>query len=84
MSKETFTVTFNLRGGTSSGGGALTQTVRYGQSAKPPNNPTKSGKRFVGWLGDYTNVTSDRIIYAMWDASPLWIFTGTKWIPFAN
>ena len=84
VSKETFTVTFNLRGGTSSGGGALTQTVRYGQSATPPNNPTKSGKRFVGWLGDYTNVTSDRTIYAMWDASPLWIFTGTEWIPFAD
>lgn len=84
VSKQTFTVTFNLRGGTSSGGGALTQTIRYGQNATPPNNPTKSGKRFVGWLGDYTNITSDRTIYAMWDASPLWIFTGTEWIPFAN
>ena len=84
VSKQTFTVTFDLRGGTSSGGGALTQTIRYGQNATPPNNPTKSGKRFVGWLGDYTNITSDRTIYAMWDASPLWIFTGTEWIPFAN
>ena len=84
VSKQTFTVTFNLRGGTSSGGGALTQTIRYGQNATPPNDPTKSGKRFVGWLGDYTNITSDRTIYAMWDASPLWIFTGTEWIPFAN
>ena len=84
VSKQTFTVTFDLRGGMSSGGGALTQTIRYGQNATPPNNPTKSGKRFVGWLGDYTNITSDRTIYAMWDASPLWIFTGTEWIPFAN
>ena len=84
VSQEKFTVKFDLRGGTSSGGGALTQSIQYGKSATPPSNPTKSGKRFVGWLGDYTNITSDRIIYAMWDASPLWIFTGTEWIPFAN
>ena len=84
ISKTTFTVKFDLRGGSSSGGGALIQTIRYGQSATPPNNPTKSGKRFMGWLGDYTNITSDRTIYAMWDASPLWIFTGSEWVPFAN
>lgn len=84
VSKTTFTVIFDLKGGTSSGGGALRQTVRYGQSATPPSNPTKSGRRFMGWLGNYKNVTSDRTIYAMWDSSPLWIFTGTKWIPFAN
>lgn len=84
VSKQTFTVKFDLKGGTSTGGGALTQSVQYGKSATPPSNPTKQGKRFVGWLGDYTNVTSDRTIYAMWDVSPLWIFTGTEWIPFAN
>ena len=78
------TVTFDLRGGVSTGGGALSQSVQYGQSATPPSNPTKTGKRFVGWLGDYTNVTSDRTIYALWDASPLWIFTGTQWVPFAS
>lgn len=84
ISKQTFTVTFDLRGGVSTGGGALSQSVQYGQSATPPSNPTKTGKRFVGWLGDYTNVTSDRTIYALWDASPLWIFTGTQWVPFAS
>lgn len=83
-STETFTVTFDLNGGTSSGGGALTQTVRYGNSATPPNDPVKEGRRFVGWLGDYTNVTSDRTIIALYDASPLWIFTGTEWIPFSS
>lgn len=83
-SRQTFTVKFDLRGGSSSGGGALTQTIQYGHSATPPNNPTKSGKRFVGWLGDYTNITSDRTIYALWDSSPLWIFTGSTWIPFSS
>lgn len=83
-SSQTFTVKFDLNGGTSSGGGALTQTVKYGGSATPPNDPVKSGRRFSGWLGSYTNVTSDRTIKALWDASPLWIFTGTKWIPFSS
>ena len=83
VSKETFQVTFDLRGGTSSGG-SLIQSIVYGDDAVPPNNPTKSGKRFVGWLGKYTDITSDRIIYAMWDASPLWIFTGSEWIPFSS
>ena len=81
---QTFTVTFDLNGGTTSGGGALSQVVPYGGSATPPNDPKKSGRRFAGWLGDYTNVTSDRTIRALWDASPLWIFTGIKWIPFSS
>lgn len=84
VSKQTFTVTFDLKGGISSGGGALIQTIQYGKSATPPSDPVKSGKRFTGWLGDYTNVTSDRTIYALWDSSPLWIFTGTEWIPFSS
>lgn len=83
-STQTFKVIFDLRGGTSSGGGALSQTVQYGHSATPPANPKKEGRRFSGWLGDYTNVTSDRTIYALWDSSPLWIFTGTEWVPFAD
>lgn len=75
----TCTVTFDLRGGTSDGGGALVQEVPYGGDAVPPNDPTKEGTRFSGWLGVYTNVTSSRTIYAMWGGSPIWIFNGTSW-----
>lgn len=50
-----------------------TQTVSYGGSATPPSNPTYPNRKFVGWSGDYTNVTSDRTITAMWDATPVWI-----------
>lgn len=83
-SQETFTVTFDLNGGTTSGGGALVQTIQYGHDATPPNDPKKPGRRFAGWLGNYRDVISDRTIKALWDSSPLWIFTGTEWIPFSS
>lgn len=78
---QTFLVTFDLQGGTYQGGGALEQNVRYGQSAVLPNDPTRAGKVFCGWLGDYTYIDSDRTIKALWNTSPIWIFTGTQWIP---
>lgn len=84
MSKQTFTVKFDLRGGTSSGGGELIQVVQYGHSAIPPSNVKKYNKRFSGWLGNYSYITQDCTIYALWDSSPLWIFTGTEWVPFAD
>ena len=78
---QTFHVKFDLQGGSYQGGGALEQDVRYGQSAVLPNDPIRPGKVFCGWLGNYKYIDSDRTIKAMWNTSPIWIFTGTKWIP---
>lgn len=64
----TYTVTFDLAGGTRTGGGALTQSVASGGSATPPTC-SRSGYRFAGWSGSYTNVTSNRTITARWTAN---------------
>jgi hypothetical protein len=61
----TFTVTFSLNGGTRTGGGELSQTVRSGNSATAPT-VTRSGYTFDGWSGSFTNVTSNRTITAQW------------------
>jgi len=41
-----------------------TVMVPYGGSAPDPGNPCLSGFEFVGWEGDWTNVTEDRCIKA--------------------
>lgn len=75
-----YTVTFNLNGGTYSGSVPLTQTVKYGEDAiLPYPEPTKDGKKFQGWLGEYTNVTFDSVVYAMWDTHPIWVMTAEGW-----
>jgi uncharacterized repeat protein (TIGR02543 family) len=43
------------------------ETVQRGGSATPPETPRKEGYTFIGWDGDYTNVTEDRIITAIWE-----------------
>lgn len=65
-SSSNYTVTFDLNGGTRTGGGALTQTVASGGSATPPTC-SRTGYTFVGWDGSYTNVTSNRTITALWE-----------------
>ena len=78
-----YTVTFDLNGGTSSGGGALVQQVEHGHDAVPPNNPTKQGKTFSGWFGNYKNVTSNRKIKAMWGGTPIWIMSSDHtWVKY--
>lgn len=58
-------VTFNLNGGTRTGGGATYQEIAHGGSATPPS-VSKSGYNFAGWSGSYTSITSDRTITATW------------------
>lgn len=41
-------------------------TVEHGQDATPPADPQRAGYAFIGWDGNYTNVTEDRDIYAMY------------------
>lgn len=40
------------------------QTVRYGYSATAPTGISRKGHTFMGWKGEYSNVTSDRTIEA--------------------
>lgn len=62
----TFTVVFNLDGGTYAGGAPLEQVINYGGTAIAPNDPEKTGYVFNGWSGNYTYVTSNRTITALW------------------
>ncbi len=41
-----------------------TQVVPYGYSLPDPADPCISGLQFVGWEGDWTNITEDRAIKA--------------------
>lgn len=74
----TYTVTFDLAGGTYTGGGALVQTVQHGKSATLPNNPTKEDSDFKGWIGNHTSITKNTTITAMWNHTPLWILKSDK------
>lgn len=81
---QTYTVRFNLGGGS---GSFPTQTVKAGEKAtKPSKNPTRSGYTFEGWkLGSakgktYTfneAVNSNITIYASWKAVPKNTYTVT-------
>lgn len=62
----TYVVSFDLAGGTWTGGGALVQTVEEGESATPPTC-SKTGYTFLGWSGSYTNIWEDTTIAAVWE-----------------
>ena len=55
-----YTVTFLNHNGVS----FYTQQIAYGSAATPPTAPTVSGYTFVGWIGNYSNITSATTIYA--------------------
>lgn len=63
--RKTYTVTFDLNGGTYISG-SLEQTVRHGQSAIPPE-VTKDGAYLLEWDDDYTKITKDKVITAVWE-----------------
>ena len=68
-----YRVTFDLQGGTYTGGGQLIQTVEYGKNAILPNNPTRVNRTFKGWSGKYTNITKNEKVYALWEGYSVWI-----------
>ncbi len=47
-----------------------TVSVPYGESATAPTAPTVSGKTFIGWKGDYTEVVENVKIYAIYKDDP--------------
>ncbi len=57
-----FTVTFIDYDGTV----LKTEIVDYGNSATPPEDPTREGYLFAGWDTDFSNVTSDLTVTAQY------------------
>lgn len=57
---KTFTVTFTDYDGTP----LKEETVSYGQNATAPDNPSRDGYTFDGWIGTFTNVSADVTITA--------------------
>lgn len=60
-----YKVTFNLDGGTITDDGVRVQNILAGHDAIPPE-VEKPGYVLARWGGDYTEVTEDRIITAIW------------------
>ncbi|WP_417658063.1 Ig-like domain-containing protein, partial [Pseudidiomarina aestuarii] len=64
---NTYTVTFNLNGGTRTGGGELTQTIEHGSGAIAPDFEVPEGKTFTGWSIEFSNISGDATIEAQYD-----------------
>lgn len=63
--KQSYTVKFDLNGGTLISGN-LEQSVRQGGNATPPT-ATKEGHYFLKWSESYNKVTRDMVIEAIWE-----------------
>ena len=66
----TYTVNFNLQGGTRTGGGVLSQTVNHGSNATAPT-VWRDEHTFLGWDKGFTNVTSNLTVNARWQELPV-------------
>ncbi len=64
LAAKTYTVTFNLNGGTLVSG-ELSQTVEEGKSAVAPE--ATNGMMALSWDVDYSNVTNDLVVNAVWE-----------------
>ena len=53
-----YTVTFDSNGGTN----VANQTVKQGEKAKKPTNPTKTGYKFIEWLLDNKTYDFDNVV----------------------
>ena len=62
--RDTFTATFyNYAGGTV----INTQTVKKGQAAVAPVEPTRTGYTFNSWDKSFDNITEDTVVNGTWD-----------------
>lgn len=61
-----------------------TESVKYGQSANRPQDPTREHYTFAGWLGEYTNIKCDKTIKALWSKTrcPIWIWRNNQWVEY--
>ena len=69
----TYTVQFDLAGGSRSGGGALLQQIQHGAYAQQPIVTAPSGYSFVGWNASLGPITSGCTITALYEQ------TGSYW-----
>lgn len=60
---KTFTVIFKDYDGTE----LSTQTINYGEAANAPIEPTRNGFTFIKWGSDFTQVTADMVVVAMYN-----------------
>jgi len=65
VAEQTYTVTFNLNGGSRTGGGELSQTIAEGGAATAPT-VYRSGYTLTGWDKSFDNVTADLTVTASW------------------
>jgi outer membrane protein OmpA-like peptidoglycan-associated protein len=61
-----YTVTFDLDGGTRTGGGTLSQSITHGSGAIAPIFSAPSGKTFSGWSGAFSAITGDLTVTALY------------------
>lgn len=67
MDNANFSVTFDLgEYGSRTGGGALMQTVAYGQAAEAPTISVTEPWHFAAWNRDFTTITADTVIQAVY------------------
>ena len=62
--QDTFTVTFK----DADGAVLKTCSVETGSAAQAPENPSKSGYNFIGWSADYSNITADTTVVALYES----------------
>ena len=72
---KTFTVTFKDLDGTT----LKTQTVNWGASATAPTTPTHSGYTFTGWSRDFSNVTDNIEVVAIYSGAANYTIRGRRW-----
>ncbi|CFX88076.1 Pectin lyase fold/virulence factor [Syntrophomonas zehnderi OL-4] len=65
VAEQTYTVTFNLNGGSRTGGGELIQSIAKGGAAIAPT-VSRRGYTFIGWDKAFDNVSSDLTVAAKW------------------
>ena len=63
----TYTITYNTGGGSS----VDSQTVKEGEKAVKPNNPTKEGFVFVDWFNGESTTNMSRLHHCSINCSPL-------------
>ena len=72
----TYSVTFLNWDGTQLG---ATQQVTYGQAAVAPSVPARSGYSFAGWSADFSKVTSNLTVKAMFAKEGQYLVTFIDW-----